>query len=152
MRAYSPDDVLADKALPLLSRKSSSVSTVRALVLFEDVGARERLEAGFADIGFVASVRPLVRPEIAVLREGLEAGVVDVGRVARARPLVRPEIAVLREGLEAGFADVGFVARVLVSLCLKKESPIQFLLFGSAHFLPVGTAALVFMSVHSIGH
>jgi hypothetical protein len=124
MRAYSPDDVLADKALPLLSRKSSSVSTVRALVLFEDVGAREMLEAGFADIGFVASVRPLVRPEIAVLREGLEAG----------------------------FADVGFVARVLVSLCLKKESPIQFLLFGSAHFLPVGTAALVFMSVHSIGH
>lgn len=124
MRAYSLDDVLADKALPLLSRKSSSVSTVRALVLFEDVGAREMLEAGFADIGFVASVRPLVRPEIAVLREGLEAG----------------------------FADVGFVARVLVSLCLKKESPIQFLLFGSAHFLPVGTAALVFMSVHSIGH
>ena len=97
-------------------------------------------------------LRPLVPFEIVGAREGLEAEVADVGFVASVRPLVRPEIALLREGLEAGFADVGFVARVLVSLCLKKESPIQFLLFGSAHFLPVGTAALVFMSVHSIGH
>ena len=113
MRAYSLDDVLADKALPLLSRKSSSVSTVRALVLFEDVGAREMLEAGFADVGFVVSVCALVRPDTAVLREGLEAG---------CKPLSQ-------EGI---------------------PHPVSAL--GSAHFLPIGTAALVFMSMHSFGH